>query len=225
MFLREVLLTRLGFSPNYEEYGNGGEGSYDWGGWAQDVIGSVIQGTTGGGGGVVMTNPVNCPADPKFQEQHGQEFYARARQYGVPAIGLWYGNMVQVDPNGACKRIGSIGGPGGQATYDLAKQFLANLGTTMAFWATRQPEGGWLFYAPPNYVGSNPPPGFQAPGPVPSPTASSQLPIPQIGPGPVYQPGTSPLFPWSGMSAMGGSDMTSLLMLGGLALYLLTRKK
>ena len=233
---KEVLLTRLGLSPADfgEENGfssNGGSGNFggsdSWGDWAQQIIGTVIQGTSGGGG-VGYSNPVNCPDDPKFQQDHGQEFYQRARQYGVPVIGLWYGNMVQVDPSGGCKRIGFIGGPGGDTTYNMAKQFLVNLGTRMAFWGARQPEGGWLFYAPPNYIGAEPPPGFAPPGPVPSPTASSQLPLPGVSlPG--MGPGSTQPYPYgaaqTSMMGFGNLDTSSLLMLGGLALFLFTKKK
>jgi hypothetical protein len=209
----------LGFSPNYDEYPIDYGGGMDWGNWAQMAIQAVSSG--GGGGGSFAA--VNCPEDPKFQAEHGLEFLSRARQYGVPCIGMWYGNMVQVSPDGSCKRIGHIGGPGGQQTYDMAKAFLADLGTKMAFWGARQPEGGWLFYAPPNYVGSQPPPGFQAPaqapgpGPVPSPTAYAPL-VPG-GQVPV------PSYPVAQAGMLGGLDAGTMLLLGGGILWLLSQRK
>ena len=170
---------------------------------------------------------VHCAEDPKFESDHGAEFYQRAKQYGVPVVALWYGNMVQVGPDGSCKRIGYIGGPGGQPTYDLAKQFLLNLGTQYAFWGARQPEGGWLFYAPPNYIGPEPPPGFQTPGPVPSPTATSAYtpPIAPYGPTGVYPAGTYPgQVAQAGM--LGRMDPTTMLLLvGGAFLLLSSRRK
>jgi hypothetical protein len=208
--------NNLGFSPVYDNGGSGNYGGTDWGDWAQ----AAIQQASSGGGGGGYGSPVSCPEDPKFQAEHGAEFLARARQYGVPCIGMWYGNMVQVSPDGSCKRIGYIGGPGGQQTYDMAKAFLADLGTKMAFWGARQPEGGWLFYAPPNYVGASPPPGFQAPsapgpGPVPSPTAYSPL-LPGIPP---YYPGGAPV------AQAGMLDASTMLMIGGAILWLFSSKR
>jgi hypothetical protein len=221
-----------------DAYGGGGGGfgpesgvqygGTNWGNVISNVISGVVSGVSNNAGGGGSAG-VSCAQDPKFQAQHGQEFWQRARQYGVPAIALWYGNMMQVDPSGRCSRIGYIGGPGGQATYDLAKQFLANLGTKMVFWGARQPEGGWQFYAPPNYIGDAPPAGFQPPQPQgPSTTSTPQLPgIPQTGgPGPVY-PGQQ--YPYGGTpvqtSMLGRLDMSSILTVGGIVLLLFKRKK